>query len=94
MRDLLILFLHLVVTVARLIGPGGARAIVADSLLMKQQLLVLSRTRRRCSYHQVINTFEIPRSTQETEIPVALFLSPKKQARAQRPIQGTHPDHR
>ncbi len=39
MRDLLTLFIHLVVTVARLVGPGGARAVVADSLLMKQQLV-------------------------------------------------------
>ena len=30
MRDLLTLFLHLIVTVARLVGPGGARAMVAD----------------------------------------------------------------
>ena len=28
-------------TVAKLLGPGGARAIVADSLLMKQQLLIV-----------------------------------------------------
>jgi len=28
-------------------GPGGARAVVADSLLMKQQLLVINRSRRR-----------------------------------------------
>jgi hypothetical protein len=44
-RDLLTLFLHFVVTVTRLVGPGGAGAVVADSLLMRQQLLVLSRTR-------------------------------------------------
>ncbi len=47
MRDLLTLFLHLVVTVARFVGPGGARAVVANNLLLKNQLLVLSRTRRR-----------------------------------------------
>ena len=47
MRDLLTQFLHLIVTVARLVGSGGARSIVAESLLMKQQLLVLSRARRR-----------------------------------------------
>jgi len=34
-------------TVAKLLGPGGARAVVADSLLMKQQLLVIQRSRRR-----------------------------------------------
>ncbi len=41
------LFVHLVVTVARLLGPGGARSIVAESLLVKHQLLILNRSRLR-----------------------------------------------
>ena len=47
MKDLLVLLAHLLTTIAKLLGPGGARAVVADSLLMKQQLLVISRSRRR-----------------------------------------------
>src|SRR6202165_2381471 len=47
MRDLAVLFLHLLATVARLAGPGGARAVVAESLLVKQQLLILNRSRQR-----------------------------------------------
>ena len=47
MKDLLILLIHLLTTIARHLGPGGAKAIVADSLLMKQQLLIMNRTRRR-----------------------------------------------
>ena len=47
MRDLLVLFVHLVVTTVRLMRPGGARAIVAESLLLKQQLLIATRSRRR-----------------------------------------------
>ena len=43
MRDLAVLFLHLMVTVARLAGPGGARSVVRASLLVKQQLLILNR---------------------------------------------------
>ena len=39
MKDLLALLAHLLTTIAKLLGPGGARAVVADSLLMKQQLL-------------------------------------------------------
>src|ERR1700682_4165938 len=34
-------------TAARLAGPGGARAVVAESVLVKQQLLILNRSRRR-----------------------------------------------
>jgi hypothetical protein len=43
----MVLFAHLLTTIARLLGPGGTRAVVADSLLMKQQLLVINRSRRR-----------------------------------------------
>ena len=47
MKVLLLMFAHLLTTVAKLLGPGGAKAIVADSLLMKQQLLIINRSRRR-----------------------------------------------
>lgn len=47
MKNLLVLLAHLLTTLARLLGPGGAKAIVADSLLMKQQLIVINRSRRR-----------------------------------------------
>ncbi len=43
MRDLAVLFLHLLVTVARLAGPGGARSVVAESVLVKHQLLIVSK---------------------------------------------------
>jgi putative transposase len=46
-RDLAALFLHLLVTVARLAGPGGARSVVAESVLVKQQLLILNCSRKR-----------------------------------------------
>ncbi len=41
------LLLHLLATVARLAGPGGAWAVVAESVLVKQQLLILNRSRKR-----------------------------------------------
>ena len=47
MRDLVILFVHLIVTVARLVRPGGFRSVVAESVLVRQQLLVLNRGRKR-----------------------------------------------
>jgi putative transposase len=47
MRDLAVLILHLLTTIARLAGPSGARAVVAESVLVKQQLLILNRSRRR-----------------------------------------------
>ena len=47
MRDLLILLVHLIATLARLLGPGGLRSVVAESLLVKQQQLILNRSRHR-----------------------------------------------
>jgi hypothetical protein len=47
MRDLAILFIHLLATVAKLTRPGGARAVVAESLLVRHQLVVLNRGRER-----------------------------------------------
>jgi transposase InsO family protein len=47
MRDLVILFIHLIATFARLLGPGGMRSVVAESVLVKQQLLILNRSRQR-----------------------------------------------
>ena len=47
MRDLAVLLLHLLTTIARLAGPGGARAVVAESVLVKHQLLILNRSRHR-----------------------------------------------
>ena len=47
MRDLPILLIHLLVTIARLMRPGGARSVVAESLLVKHQLVILNRGRER-----------------------------------------------
>jgi len=46
-RDLTVLILHLLTTIARVAGPGGAQSVVAESVLLKQQLLILNRTRKR-----------------------------------------------
>ena len=47
MRDLVTLFVHLFTTVARLASPGGVRSVVAESVLVKHQLLILNRSRQR-----------------------------------------------
>ena len=49
MRDLAILFIHLLTTIARLMRPGGGRAVVAESLLVKHQLVILNRGRERAT---------------------------------------------
>ena len=47
MKELLIIVLHLAVMTAKLYGPGGVRAVIAENLLLKQQLIVLRRARQR-----------------------------------------------
>ena len=43
MRDLVILFVHVIAISARLLGPGGIRSVVAESVFLRQQLLILVR---------------------------------------------------
>src|ERR1700676_4794400 len=47
MRNLVVLFIHFIGTLARLLGPGGVRSLVAESLLLKHQLLIVNRCRQR-----------------------------------------------
>ena len=47
MQDFFALIAHLFVTLIRILGPGGARSIVAESLLVKHQLLIVNWSRQR-----------------------------------------------
>jgi hypothetical protein len=47
MREFLILFVHLIVTVVRVAGPGGVRSVIAESLILRHQLLIRNRGRKR-----------------------------------------------
>jgi hypothetical protein len=47
MKAALVLFTHLLIRLAMVIGPGGVRVILAENLFLKHQLLVLRRPRRR-----------------------------------------------
>src|SRR6266436_10199217 len=50
MGDLVILFIHLLTTAARLAGRGGLRSAGAESVLVKHQLLILNRSRQRAPH--------------------------------------------
>jgi hypothetical protein len=49
MSNLVILFIHFLATLARLLGPGGVRSIVAESLILRHQLLIGSSSRPHLS---------------------------------------------
>jgi hypothetical protein len=47
MRDLILLFVYVVTILIRLVRPGGVRAVLAESVLLRHQLLILNRSRHR-----------------------------------------------
>jgi hypothetical protein len=47
MRDIVVVFVHLIVTLVRLARPGGLRSVVAESVLVKHQMCILNRGRKR-----------------------------------------------
>ena len=47
MNDTLVLLFHLLATLAKLVRPGGCRTVIAENLLLKQQLIIHSRSRKR-----------------------------------------------
>src|SRR6516162_95502 len=55
MRDLILLVVHVVTTVMRIFQPGGVRAVIAESVLTKHQLLILNRSRRRAPNLRILD---------------------------------------
>jgi len=47
MKDVIYLLFHLFTTLTKLIRPGGRRTVIAENLLLKQQLIIHSRSRQR-----------------------------------------------
>ena len=47
MRDVVHLLFELLTTISRLLRPGGSRTVIAENLLLKQQLIIHSRSRQR-----------------------------------------------
>ena len=68
MRELLILAVHLLATFAKLLRPGDARAIAAESLLLKHQLLISNRSRHRAPNLSTVDRLVLGLTT--------LFLNP------------------
>jgi hypothetical protein len=73
MRELLILAIHLLITFAKLLRPGGVRAVAAESILLKHQLLISNRSRQRAPNLTTLDRFVLGLST--------LFVSPHRIAK-------------
>jgi transposase InsO family protein len=70
MRELLILAIHLLVTFAKLLRPSGVRAVAAEPLLLKHQLLISNRSRQRAPNLTTLDRFVLGLTT--------LFVSPRR----------------
>ena len=74
MRDVIYLLFNLLTTLAKLIRPGGSRTVIAENLLLKQQLIIHGRARERAPNL----------STQDRTLLGfwSLFLNPRRIARS------------
>ena len=73
MRDLLLLAVGLVVTLAKLVRAGGVHSVIAESLLLKHQLVISRRSNRRVPPLTTIDRFVLGL--------IALFVSPRRVAK-------------
>ena len=67
MRDFVILLIHLIVTVVRLGLPGGLRSVLAQSVLVKNQLLILYRLFRCEPKPEVLSIRSLRRASFEAD---------------------------
>ncbi len=73
MRDVLLLAVQLLVTLAKLARPGGLRSVIAESLLLKHQLIISRRSRRRAPPLTTMDRFVLGLRT--------LFVRPRRVAK-------------
>jgi hypothetical protein len=73
MRDLLLLAVQLIVTLTQLASPGGLRSVIAESLLLKHQLIISGRSRRRAPPLNTVDRFVLGLMT--------LFVRPRRVAK-------------
>jgi hypothetical protein len=79
MRNLPILAVHLFVALAKLLRTVGARAVVAESLLLKHQLLISNRCRQRAPNLTTSDRFGLALT--------ALFVSPRRIPKLAAPLK-------
>src|SRR6516162_1022854 len=57
MRDAIRLCVHVFSVISRIVRPGGVCSVVAESVLLKHQLLILNRSRRRAPNLRISDRF-------------------------------------
>jgi hypothetical protein len=79
MRDVIYLLFHLLTTLLRLAKPGGGRTVIAENLMLKQQLIIHSKWADWAQSRRII-LLVWPRHPYFQDLsagrPSAVFLSP------------------
>jgi len=57
MKTVFILFVHALVTIAKLLRPGGAKSLIADNLVVRHQLIIANRSRKRAPNLTTLDRF-------------------------------------
>ncbi len=74
MRALFEFTVHLLVTVFTLLKPGGVKAMASENLILRQQLIVVQRTRKRAPNLKTSDRFiKTASSISEEKISSTLF---------------------
>lgn len=74
MREMAILLLHIITTALRLLRPGAAGSIIAESLLVKHQLLIINRSRHRePNLNRAVRSHPTPRFLSSDHDPLYRF---------------------
>lgn len=81
-REILILAI-LLVTIAKLLRPGGVRAVAAEALLLKHQLLISNRSRQRAPNLTSVDRFLLGLA--------ALFVRPHRLPKLGALVQSSSP---
>ena len=74
MKATLLLIIHFIALLVRLLRPSGMKAVAAENLLLKQQLLVIQRTRGKAPNLSTVDRFIFGWLT--------MLLSPKRMAQS------------
>jgi len=91
MKVLLVLLAHSLAALAQLFGPGGLKTVLAENLLLKHQLLILTRSRKRAPnltpLHRILCAFWSLFLPQRRILRAAVLLKPSTLLRLHRALK-------
>ena len=59
MKTVFTLLIHLIVTIAKLMRPGGAKSLIAENLVVRHQLIISSRSRTKSTESDIFGSVSV-----------------------------------